>query len=151
MYISNKPTTHTYHPVRDPADRSQRRSLRRKAESPQNDTAQNAINPSHANGDRRGLVQRETFTTRGLDAGSARAAGGPGPVLDAGALGKRANLAAQAYQSVARDELRQGARGQVIREEASLRAQKAVMTYRTHQHLDERDHITDVLGIDEYA
>ena len=48
-------------------------------------------------------------------------------------------------------DMRQAGRGQVIREEASLRAKQAVLAYQSHQNFTERDHIATVLGIDEYA
>lgn len=69
----------------------------------------------------------------------------------AGSLqGRTAQLAA-AFEALTEDEIRQGIRGQIVREEASMRAQQAIMTYQFHQNLTERDHITTVLGIDEYA
>jgi hypothetical protein len=157
VYISNKPSAQTYHPAGDPAGRLQRRSDRGQAQERQAEGSQNVTNHSVPGNDRRRLVQRNSFAVRPPGGEADKASPdrySQVPVHDARGLANRTSQAASAYRAIAGegDGLQQQAvKGEVVREEASLRSQQAIAAYRSHQTLDERLHITDVLGIDDYA
>lgn len=68
---------------------------------------------------------------------------------------KTANRSALDYatgQSSLLENGQSAIRGQLVEDELpSNRAQRAIMAYTTHQNLEQRSHITQFMGIDDYA
>lgn len=62
------------------------------------------------------------------------------------------SLIAGAQNAVILDNIQSAVRGQLVEQELpSRRSQRAIAAYQTHQTLEERSHITQVMGIDDYA